>query len=107
MGHYVELNNHENTAIGKVEFYEGTGYDSESDSYCFCGLFIRFEKAKYSDEILESTEIIFELWLDGDGDGEEWGEGVNRKQKHLTATEQSILLKNIKENKEEYVENYG
>jgi len=105
MGHHIELNNQENTAIGKVEFYEGTGYDSENDSYCFYGLFTRLEKAKYSDEILESTEIIFELWLNGDG--EEWGEGVNPKQKHLTAIEQSILLNDIKENKEEYVENYG
>ena len=105
MEYDIELTDEDDLLIGRIKFYEGTGYEPEDDTYCFYGMFIRLEKAKFSDEIIESTEIIFELWLEGDN--EEWGEGVNPRQKHLTAVEQSIIIEDFTKNKEEYIENYG
>lgn len=104
MEYDIELTNEDNLSIGRIKFYEGTGYEPEDDIYCFHGMFTRLEKAKFSDDIIESTEIIFELWLEGDN--EEWGEGINPREKHLTAVEQSIIIKNFTKNKHEYIENY-
>jgi len=104
MEYDIELRNEDNLSIGRIKFYEGTGYEPEDDTYCFHGMFTRLEKAKFSDDIIESTEIIFELWLEGDN--EEWGEGINPREKHLTAVEQSIIIKNFTKNKQEYIENY-
>ena len=42
-----------------------------------------------------------------EGDNVEWGEGVNPREKHLTAVEQSIIIKNFTDNKEEYIEIYS
>ena len=63
MEYDIEIENENNFAIGRIKFYEGTGYDLDDDTYCFNGMFTRLEKAKYSDDILESTEIYFEIWL--------------------------------------------
>ena len=105
MDYDIELINEDNLSIGKIKFFQGTGYEEEDDTYCFHGIFTRLEKAIFSDDIIESTEIIFELWLEGDN--VEWGEGVNPREKHLTAVEQSIIIKNFTENKEEYIEIYS
>tara|TARA_Y100000813_G_C23858095_1_gene209805 strand:- start:170 stop:490 length:321 start_codon:yes stop_codon:yes gene_type:complete len=105
MEYDIELTNEDNLPVGRVKFYEGTGYEPEDDTYCFHGMFTRLEKAKFSDEIIESTEIIFELWFEGDN--KEWGEGVNPRQRHLTDLEQSIIIEDFSKYKEEYIENYG
>jgi hypothetical protein len=105
MDYDIQLTNEDNLPIGRIKFFEGTGYESEECTYCFHGMFTRLEKAKYSDDIIESTEIIFELWLESDN--AEWGEGVNPREKHLTALEQSIIIKNFTNNKEEYTEIYS
>ena len=102
MEYDIELTNEDNLLIGRIKFYEGTGYEAEDDTYCFMGC-LRLEKAKFSDDIIESTEIIFELWLEGDN--VEWG-GCKSREKHLTAVEQSIIIKDFTMNKQEYIENY-
>ena len=48
MYYNIELINEDNLSIGKIKFFEGTGYEAEDDTYCFHGIFTRLEKAIFS-----------------------------------------------------------
>ena len=100
MSNYIELFNEDNVSIGKIEFLDGTGYEESDDSYCFYGIFTRLEKAKYSDDILETDDIVFELWIQGNNI--EWGEGVNTREKHLNPLEQALIIKDLKNYKDHF-----
>ena len=92
--------------IGRVKFYDAN-FEEEEGCYFFHGSSGRHLNVSGVNDYLIDEEIIFEIWIT---DGEvEWGEGVDPspRKKSLTPDEQNLLIKNLIDGKEDYINDFG